>query len=52
MPYSLGEGEKEYKEHPINDLVLEEVDRNIMLKFGEPQSSEGPIQGNVIIMVF
>lgn len=43
MPYSLGEGEVEYREHPVSGLTLEEVDRNIMLKFGEVQAPEGPL---------
>ena len=40
MSYPQGEGEVEYSRYPVQGLVLEEVDRNIMLKYGEVQNPE------------
>ena len=52
MNYSQGEGEIEFSEYPVSGLVLEEVDRNIMLKFGEVQYSDATrppaVQGIVL----
>lgn len=50
--YAQGEGEVEFKQHPVSGMILEEVDRNIMVKFGEVQNPEivGPpvIQGEAL----
>ncbi|XP_003388300.1 PREDICTED: trafficking protein particle complex subunit 4-like [Amphimedon queenslandica] len=49
MSYPQGEGEVEYSRYPVQGLVLEEVDRNIMLKYGEVQNPE--ITGQPVIQV-
>lgn len=53
--FSQGEGEVEFKQYPLSGMILEEVDRNIMVKFGEVQTPEivGPpiIQGNKLFFI-
>lgn len=50
MPFQLGEGEIVVGEYPVSGLILEEVDRNLIVKFGEVKTHDGPplIQGEII----
>ena len=46
MPHQSRELEVEFHQFPVEGLVLEEVDRNIMVKFGEVNTISGRfIQG-------
>lgn len=50
MPYQSKETEVVFDQPPVAGLVLEEVDRNIVVKFGEISPAAGPgggIQGNL-----
>jgi hypothetical protein len=31
----------EYREHPVSGLILEEIDKNIVLKYGEVHAPDG-----------
>ena len=48
MPHQTKEVEVTFNQFPVESLVMEEVDRNIQVKFGEVQGSSGGglIQGS------
>ena len=40
VPSSTKEAEVEFSQHPVAGLVLEEVDRNVVVKYGEIHDQE------------
>ena len=45
MPYQTKEVDVTFNQYPVDSLVMEYVDRNIQVKFGEVQGSNGSVQG-------
>ena len=46
MPSQSREGEVEFQQYPVVGMLLEEVDRNLVVKFGEVRALDGGlIQG-------
>ena len=49
MPSQSREGEVEFQQYPVVGMLLEEVDRNLVVKFGEVRALDGGlIQGKII----